>query len=269
MRTYDIVFCVLTYKNHNDLEEFINSLRSCSKDYFSYKVVVVNNYADESSLDLLRSIAVINNCDFIENDNKGYGHGNNIGINFINDNYIYKHLVVCNPDTIIEKFNYKGLNNTQDIIIAPRITKLSGKKQNPMNYKFMKLGEAALYKGFKRDNKYIVFLGLLLVKVSNTLFEKIKSRINFPYKIHACHGSFIIFGNKTVSRLLPVFDENIFLYCEEGDLARKCKKNGIDIYYYDEIHIIHKEDGSMNLSNINLNEMQKKSYVYYYEKWNK
>lgn len=50
MRKFNVIFCVLIYKNHTGLIEFIDSLKENSKLNFSYKVIVVNSFADDASL---------------------------------------------------------------------------------------------------------------------------------------------------------------------------------------------------------------------------
>ena len=268
MKSYDIIFCVLTYKNHIDLEEFINSLKDNKNLTFSYKIVVVNNYADTESLEKIKTIAISNKCDFIESENKGYGSGNNLGISFIKNKYDFKFLVVCNPDTIIKYFDINNLIGLNEKIIAPEVLCLNGKLQNPMNFSYMPICEKLLYIGYKKRMKILLYIGIIIIKI-NRYIERflIKKKEKKDKYIHACHGSYIIFSKYSIEKLFPVFDENIFLFCEEGDLARKAKKYNIQIIFIKDIVILHKEDGSMNLSNNNLYEIQRESYIYYYKKW--
>lgn len=269
MNKFDIVFCVLTYRNHTDLEEFIESLKGNKKLNFTYKIVVVNNYADFESLKKIRDIAILNDCVFIESENKGYGNGNNLGISFIKDNFDYEFLVVCNPDTMVVNLDIRSLKGLNNKIIGPEISCLNGKLQNPMNFSYMPISEKILYIGFKKNIRMMVYIGIALIKINNLFRRKLmifkKNTLN---TVHACHGSFIIFGNLAIKQLYPVFDDNIFLFGEEGDLAQKARRQNVDILYKDNIKIIHKEDGSMKQSNINISNTLRKSYLYYYEKWN-
>lgn len=268
MQKYDVIFCVLAYKNDKDVKDFIDNMNSKKALDFSYKIIVVNNFADEESLIKIRDIAEGNQCIFLANENKGYGHGNNRGIDFANKNFEYKYLVVCNPDTVIEELSIKSLDAHQNDVIAPNIRKLSGELQNPMNYVYMPLCEKMLYIGFKNQNKLFVYAGIIGIKLTNKLhkmIEKIKGRESF--QIHACHGSFLILPKSVIEKISPVYDEKIFLFGEEGDLARKCRALNIPSVYVGEIKIIHKEDGSMQHSKVNLQSAVKDSYLYYYEKW--
>ncbi|WP_282140958.1 glycosyltransferase family 2 protein [Cytobacillus oceanisediminis] len=265
MKKFNMIFCVLTYKNYTDVIDFINSIKSSDKINFSYKIIIVNNFADERSLEEIRKIAISNDCDFIENENKGYGHGNNVGITFARSNYEFDYIVVCNPDTEIKQFDFKSLKGQEKNIIGPDIICKNGKRQNPMYYKYMPISEKIVYSGFKNDNKILLFIGISLNKLNrylnNLLTNLVKKR---KEKIYACHGSYIIFSKYAINKLYPVFDENIFLFCEESILAIKAKKNNIEIILNKDIVIYHKEDGSMNLSNSNLSKIQKKSFLYYY-----
>lgn len=62
-----------------------------------------------------------------------------------------------------------------------------------------------------------------------------------------------------------VYDENIFLFAEEMVLAAKARKLCMKTIFDNSISVFHKEDGSMNLSNISIQGELAKGNVYYYE----
>lgn len=266
MVKYQLIFCVLTYKNYIDIKEFIENINNKAK--FTYKIVVANSYSDEKSSKEIRNIAISSQCDFIEFENKGYGYGNNRAIEYAKNNYDYEYLVVCNPDTLILNFDYQNLQDYNKEIIAPSIISAKGRRQNPMNVTYMPIAEWVLFNAFKKQNRYLFYLGVGLIKIKKfiDIFLKKLNRKK-KYKIHICHGSFIIFSKYSVDKLIPIFDENIFLFGEEGDLGRKIKLLDLDIVYDEDIKIFHKEDGSMKLSDFNLNKILQESFIYYYEKW--
>lgn len=71
------------------------------------------------------------------------------------------------------------------------------------------------------------------------------------HKVAAAHGAFIIIGREALDRLgMPLFDERMFLFCEEVHLARKARRAGVRIEYRPGILVLHKEDGSMTLAKI-------------------
>lgn len=267
MYKYEIIFCLLTYRNYVDIKDFVDNLRSRVWN-FTYKIVIANSYFCKESSDKISNIAKFNDCDFIEFENKGYGYGNNRAVEYAINKYQYEYLVVCNPDTIIEKFDYNNLKLYRYEIIAPKIVTKKKNSQNPMNFNYMPISERILFEGFKKSNKELFYLGISLIKLNKILNFLVKKIFNInQYKIHACHGSFIVFTRNSIEKLLPIFDEKIFLFGEEGDLARKAKYLDVDIVYDNRFEILHKEDGSMNLSEFNLNNILSESYIYYYEKW--
>lgn len=266
MEHYDIIFCVLTYKNATDLREFISSVGK--EITCKYKIIVVNNYADEQSLLNIKDIVYEHKSyvELIESENDGYSKGNNLGINYIKKKYSFEYLIISNPDIEILKLNYSDLIGNNDKIIAPNIITNNGKQQNPFYYKYMPLSELLVYYGFLKKNRFIASSGIAMNKFSRKI-NKLIYQLKRKKSIYACHGSFIIFGNKAINNLIPVFDENFFLFCEENVLAQKAKDNKVELIYMPKIEILHKEDGSMGLSNMNINKLLRDSYIYYYENY--
>lgn len=139
-----------------------------------------------------------------------------------------------------------------------------------MYYKYMPISEKIVYIGLIKRIKAVLYFGILLNKLSRYKNNLISILLNRKQQqVYACHGSFIIFGKNAIEKLYPIFDDNIFLFCEESDLAKKASHNQVKIIFNKEIVIYHKEDGSMKLSNKNLNEILRESYIYYYRKWNR
>ena len=66
-----------------------------------------------------------------------------------------------------------------------------------------------------------------------------------------------------------VYDENIFLFAEEMVLAAKARKLCLNTFFLKEISVFHKEDGSMNMSEVSLQGELAKGNIYYYEHYMK
>ncbi len=150
----DVVFCVLTYKNHTDLKDFLSNL-SQNKNSLDYRVVVVNNFADDESFLKIKQVANENECDFIENENTGYSDGNNKAVKYALSKYDFKYLIVCNPDTIVQDLDIDILKGYSESIIAPQIRCINDKNQNPLYFRYMPFSEKLVYYGFKNRNKYL------------------------------------------------------------------------------------------------------------------
>jgi len=260
---YELVFIVLCYRNSFDLSNFV---RSTKKLNFKYKIIVVNSFFDDLTKMDIELFAKSNNCDFLNVPNKGYGFGNNVGIKYAKDNYEFDYLVVSNAD--IEVLDFKSLRKCSlkgDFILAPKILTLKGKNQNPMHLYNSKLTEFLKYFAFKKNFFILLYITIGIEKILKNFYKKFR---NFDgKKIFAAHGSFLIFNRSAIDKLLVVYDENIFLMCEELDLAMCAGEKNINIIYYPKIKVLHKEDGSIKMANLNIKKNLKESYIYYYEKW--
>lgn len=258
------VFVILVYRNTSDLEECLQSIREKVKNSRS---IVVNAYYDEDTAKTVFDISKCYQCDFLNIENKGYSYGNNRGIELAQSKYDFEYLIVSNPDIIIQEFNDQELApGFKYDIIAPKIEAASGKPQNPMSITNSKISQYLQYQGFKKDSNILIYSGIALSKIINLfslLIEKIKGRRIYP--IYEAHGSFVILSKYTIDVLQPIYDENMFLFAEEGVLASKAKGKGLKCCYYPDIYIRHKEDGSMNLSNMSQNKELKKANIYCYE----
>lgn len=261
----DVVFCVLAYKNSMDLQEFIASVyKECR---FKYRIIVVNSYFDDETLNAIKVVADNYKCDFLNVPNNGYGAGNNKGIEFAIKKYGFSFLVVCNPDTIVKNFDMNSVieYKTEEVILAPNVVCASGKRQNPAIGKYSAKALKLICSGYKKDKKLTLYRGLAINKINRLLF--LLKKKNSGKRIFQAHGSFVIFSRSALEKLMPVYDENIFLFCEEMDLAFKARANNVETIYIPEIDIYHKEDGSMKLTNLNIYNEEKKSCLYCSQKW--
>lgn len=263
MVEYDYVFCVLVYRNVMDIKSFVNSV---NKKVPNSKVVIVNSYYDDKTTDDVKKCSIELGCDFINVDNKGYGYGNNKGIEYIYDKYMFRYLVISNPDIIIEGFLAEVDSLPKDKIIGPNIKTLDGKIQNPYWFLENHIGEFLLYIGFRyRLNvmKLIVFAINKIIRLMSVLWYKNTGKTMFD--VYALHGSFIVFPYNLVRTMMPVFDEEMFLFNEEAYLAYKAKKRKIKMCINNKIRVLHKEDGSMKLSNYNESDLARKTFLHYFE----
>ncbi|MDO5291422.1 MAG: hypothetical protein Q4F05_01605 [bacterium] len=261
---YNYVFCILVYRNTQDILECIESIKENVKDY---KILIVNSYYDDESMHEFRNIAKTNNCDFLNVENRGYGYGNNMGIQFAIEHYSFDYIVVSNPDIIIEKFDDLLLKQFNQSVIAPIINNISGKPQNPYWIKKNVLAENLIYRGQKEKKRLLLYSGYAINKLFREIGLKLflKSQKN-EMKVYAAHGSFCIFPKSIFETLGKLYDEEMFLFAEEAYVAHILESNNIDTILTKEIVIRHKEDGSVKISKINEDDELRKSVIYYYEK---
>lgn len=264
--TFDIVFVTLVYKNFLDLYDLYESLKGNVKS--SYQILVVDAFFSYEVSSQIKDVAMSLGCEYLQIQNKGYGYGNNKGIEYVKNNFEYKWLVVCNPDTVLmSKLDISILAKYHDLI-APQIRTRKGKNQNPYWAYKNDISEWFIYNGYKKSNKKMIFGGVALNKINYWLFHMLNKISAGKYKrIYACHGSFFILRKTFVNECMFKFDEEMFLFYEEAYLALKAKQLGLYIEYCKDILICHKEDGSMNMSGLKEYPYLRDSYIYYYEKY--
>ncbi len=261
---YKYVFIVLVYRNTADLKEFIQNVKSFN---LHSHIVIVNSFYDKKSKMKIEQIAEENGCTFLNVENKGYGYGNNRGIEYIHNNFEYEYIIISNPDIEIQKFNGNDLEKYNQSVIGGIIITSSNKKQNPYWYIENSIGEYLIYKGYKNMSKYRFYIGIVINKLIREIFLIYFKLSKLKFKrVFALHGSFVVFPKLVIDKIGLPYDEDMFLFAEEAYLAHLLKSYNINSYITKDIKVLHKEDGCMSLSNIDENSECRKSVIKYYEK---
>lgn len=265
MEYYKYVVIVLVYRNVKDLEECIDSIYDKIPNS---KIIVVNAFYDEESREKIQRTAENRDCVFINIENRGYSYGNNRGIEYARKNFDFEYIIISNPDITVVKFDSAMISRHSEYgIIAPRIIAASGRDQNPMGVIRNRLSEKLEYIGFEKNNKFLLIAGIGINKLIRKIAVTIHRFDKKPYRIYEAHGSFVILSKIAIDALYPVYDENLFLFAEEGVLACKARKANIKTGQFDGTIIHHKEDGSMKLSKLSLNDEIKRANLYFYKKY--
>lgn len=257
---YDVIFVVLVYRNTSDLKDFFR----CNNISGSH-TIVVNSFYDDYTEQEFRNIAFLNNADYVSVPNKGYGYGNNRGIEFALNKYDFDYLIISNADIIIDKFDVNSLKRYGDCIIAPKIINLNGKKQNPCApFKPSKVEAYLAYLLYKGTHRKLIWLLFALSRLKKILFY-----LMYPLrkKIFSAHGAFVILPMNVIKTLVPLYNEKMFLFKEEAHLGMRAEKEGITTVYMPNIVIRHKEDGSMKVASVDVFKMERDSYLEYYNNW--
>jgi GT2 family glycosyltransferase len=261
---YDFVFIVVVYKNTLDLQAFLSSFKISNS-----KIVVINSFYDEVSKNEFAKICKKYNTDFFSVPNKGYGFGNNYGCNYVLKTYQFRYLIISNADIIIKQLDISMLKDMENCIIAPDIRTLKGKRQNPFLAYHNSIIDKLKYHMFvKFKKKYLILFAIYsrsLRILYHILFAlKMTSKI-----VYSAHGSFVIIDNIAIRKLFPLYNEQMFLFAEEEHLAMQARRNRIQIIYEPGIKILHKEDGSIDMSNITIFQFVGSSYIKFYQYWYK
>lgn len=259
----DIAFVILCYRETEDIVNIINNINKYSGEF---AIIVVNSYFDERTKSIIEFIASENNCDFINVENKGYGYGNNRGIEYANEKYEFDFLCICNPDILFTNLPLDLL--TKDLkaaIVAPNIITKNGKKQNPYYYTHLSIIDWFKYLGLVKNIKGLYFVGVAINKVIRTVFNILGNRKRL--KIYACHGSCLFIGQRALEKLETIYNEQMFLFHEEEHLARLAHQLSISTVFMKDIKVTHFEDGSSESIKDSTFKYMKQSYSEYYKYW--
>lgn len=264
MHKYKYVFVVLVYKNTQVLLDFFRSF-----DMPDSKVIVVNSFYDDISLEKCRTIAKQFNADFISIPNKGYGYGNNIGCKYAIEHYQFDYIVISNSDIEIKSLKAIDSLNEELAVYAPSVRIPSGKKQNPNIITCFSFYYIFLKYGYKTEQKWMLTIARVLCRFHREIILLISSILQIKkLKIFAPHGCFIIFTRKAIEKLYPIFNNEMFLYNEELFLGFNCKKNNIPIYYVPNLKVLHLE-GASSSNNQTIGFNNNKQSFSIVDKWRK
>ena len=260
MEFYKDIFVILTYKNTEDILELLESIHRTLE---SCKVIIVNSFYDEETKNKFAEIAKENHCDYIPVENKGYGYGNNKGIAFAKDNYEFDRIVISNPDITIEEYNTKELDLLSDGVIGGIIINARGRNQNPLRVSDWDFTNYSPYYLYVKKNRAAFYFSILFAKLQRVklLFTGSKK------KVFSIHGSFLAIPRAVLEKVPVLYDENLFLFEEEIDIAKLLKSKGIATYYTKAIRVNHKEDGDVSVSNLNNAKLMADSLNYVRNKW--
>jgi GT2 family glycosyltransferase len=210
------------------------------KDYSCVrKVLVVDNHSKDDSLECLK---------FLENDkvvvvdsgeNKGYGAGNNFGIKYLYEHYQSEYILLSNPDVIVEEKVLVELENFlrqngDYAIAAPFMLNAKGVKQYNTAFRIPSKWE------------YILSIGLLLTKIKGSFYYKnIESEKAKIKDVGSVTGSMFMMRTRDMLDY-GMYDENIFLYCEELVIGIKMQNAKKKMVLLTDCSFIHNHSVSIS-----------------------
>lgn len=236
---------IVTYFSSQLINDCIKSIVDfCDLELTDLEIIIVDNSNDEKEFLYLKNIdkkfgvaiKILNT-----GSNLGYGTANNIGISNCSSNIVY----IMNPDVRIDSSIFKKVNSVFE------------NNKNIGLIGFKQFGGKNISFYFNPEFFFPIFSNFLM-KISNHL-NYFNSRLFF------ISGAFFAFDKKKIP-ISPFFDENIFLYGEEADIAKKIKKLNKSILYLYDLKYTHL----INLKNSNSNNsysLQIKSEIYYLKKY--
>lgn len=223
-----VCIVILNYNNFEDTIECVQSLRSAINSE-KYKIVIVDNASTNDSVSKLNNILYPIEI-IVSSENRGYAHGNNIGIKYA-EQAGYEYICILNNDTIIdvdfiETCKNELKNSAQVAFVSPAL----------VEYK---------------DNNLIQSTGgdIFINKGIVTLKNHGARRIDLLPKIESDYiGGACIMFRTSVLKNIGYIPENYFLFFEETEWCYKAQKMGYKNICLTDSYIYHK--GSVSIKSV-------------------
>lgn len=223
--------------NYNDSEStlfFVDHIKNYA--CISHILIVDNKSTDDSILRLKKIesekvILISNTC------NAGYGSGNNLGIQYLKKSYNSNYILLANPDTIVDedcliKLESFLTSHKDYAIVAPTMLDCNKKVQYNTAFKIPSLWT------------YILSFDLFYQKVFKPYYYPDINKDETRKDVDAVSGSMFMMNTDNMLRY-GMFDEQVFLYCEELILGIKLKRSKIKTALLRDSFFIHNHSVSI------------------------
>lgn len=225
---------IVTYNSKHLIYDCIDSVYNFNDIDDALEVIVVDNDSSDQE-GLFEGIRkrYPHDIKLIKNKfNGGYGSGNNLGV----QNCTAKYIVVMNPDVRI---------------INPIFSKLISKFESDNEIGMLGVMYADKSFPFYFKPEYVSLLGAIMFKLYILL------RLFNMNKMYMT-GCFLMFEKKTFIEI-GGFDENIFLFYEESDVANRILKTGKHLILAKDVevyHLMHIRSFNDKLASIELDSLE-------------
>jgi GT2 family glycosyltransferase len=221
--------------SYNTKDLILASLRSIISQYGNklenkeFEIIIVDNNSSDNSVKTLKNYISIIKCresiKLIESkENLGFGKGCNLGAKNAKGEYI----LFLNSDTEVMD---KGFLNMVNFMQEKSVVVLGGKLENPDGSP-----QASAGKFYNLFNLFFMLLG----------FERLGFLRSSPNKISKVDwiSGACMMVKREIFEKLSGFDEKLFMYVEDMEFCFRAQKSGYDTYFYPNIRIKHKSQGS-------------------------
>ncbi len=216
----DLSIIIVSFNTKKLTEDCLAStIRSFKESKLTHEIILVDNVSTDGTRQMLRkkfpSVRTIFN-----NENVGFGRGNNQGILAALGEYI----VLLNSDTVV-------LNNALGKLV-------SFGRQHPNAF----IGPKLLNPDRSAQSSCGPFFSLPIVFAALFLKGDVLGFTRWSpesaRKVDWVSGACIVAPKKLFMQDL-MFDEKIFMYMEEIDLLMRARQKGYPTYFYPRSHIVH------------------------------
>lgn len=226
MEDYKIGIVTVLYNSESVLEDFFSSLES--QNYTNFVLYIIDNASSDASVPLVKKL--MRDASFPTNlicnaINMGVARGNNQGIELaVQDKCDY--ILLSNNDVVLDSGCIRNLlmaciDNHKKIIVP----KIYFYNSNRLWY------AGGSFVDFKGNVAHWGYL-----KEDTTKYDIVKTVDYAPTCVALLHTS--------VFTEVGLFDENYFVYYDDTDFMRRLKRNKIEVLYFPQAFLWHKESMS-------------------------
>jgi len=206
--TKSLTIIIVTFNSSKVIEQCLGHLNADK-----YDVLVIDNISSDNTCKIVENS--FPKVEIIRNDrNLGYGRANNIGLRRAKTEFA----LILNPDAIIFEDSIERVLD------------------------------------FMKNNKEVAIAGTNLLAnypVSKEDLEKISLKIKnidrsgiFNGHIRSGVVGAVMFLKIEVFKNIGFFDENIFMYCEDGEICIRTTKSGYETILVNDSYAFHREGNS-------------------------
>lgn len=227
--------------NYNDAETTGGLVKKIESYNCIQRILIVDNCSTDDSIDKLSKLCSGKVLLRKMKRNGGYGYGNNHGIRFLKNFDNPDYILLANPDVLIEESSLLDLvsfmsSHKNYVIAAPFM--LNAKKERMESTAFR----------VPTCWQYIFSMGVLYSKYIHPTRYKGITDVDYEYvDVDAVAGSlFMMDTNKFLK--YGMYDERMFLYCEETVLGLKIKQSPYKMALLPRSSFVHNHSVSINKS---------------------
>lgn len=226
-------------------------------------IVVVDNASNNKSGEKIRNnykgvseITVI-----LNRKNEGFARGNNIGFQYLKENYNCMFIIVINNDVLIEQADFLekvllAYQQTKFAVLGPDIFCPAIKRhQNPAHeagFTYTEIRNLYSIKLQRCRHPLLFYCKKILSEIIQHTLKTVNIDNDSDYMSMkqnvVLHGACYIFSKDFIDSRNNCFNPNTFLYMEEDILHYECQRDGLIMVYSPDVQVIHLEDVSTNLS---------------------
>lgn len=234
---------ILTYNSSDLIANCLDSIVQYNDlEPGELEIIVVDNSAYEDTQLLKKILTAYPSVVFIDNENFGYGQGNNLGIAKAKGKYI----CVMNPDIELIMPIFSEMVN--ELESNPKLAMVGGNQKG------------------RRDLSFYIRQEYEVPLIMPYLTVLINKRKLYWERFMFLSGA-LLFINKKHFEDIGLFDENLFLYSEESDVTLRFLRKNYHTKFRKDLVYKHLIDERKELSNNTFEELLKSNY-YYFKKYN-